>query len=109
VYALLQFLFIPLVVGALPATIVLGLIIRRARHERWRIGSWIAWLLYSIALWTICLPQTRRTNEPQGEGLVIVFLIRWGPFFAAAWLVLQQWLASRENNRRGFPIRGKDE
>lgn len=100
-----QFLFVALTIAALPATIVFALIIRRTRDELWRLVAWILWLLYSVALWSICLPQTRRTNDPTGEGLIIVFLLRWGPFLAAGWLALQHWLAARENKCRGFPVR----
>ncbi|HTL29847.1 MAG TPA: hypothetical protein VL282_11525 [Tepidisphaeraceae bacterium] len=104
IHDVLEFLSAALAIAALPVTIMLGMLIRRTRNAFMRVFGWFLWLLYSIAIRTICLPQTERTNEPTGEGLVISFFLHWGPFFAASWLIIQHWLGARENNRRGFPM-----
>jgi hypothetical protein len=105
VHEVWEWLFVVLCVGAFPATIILGLILRRSRSELVRVTTWGAWLVYSLLVWWVCLPQTERTNEPTGEGFVIVFLLRWGPFFAAVWLGVQHWLSIRAGRARGFAVK----
>jgi hypothetical protein len=88
-------------------TILLSVLLRKARRERTRVVAWLLWLMYSLAFWVLCLPGLERTNEPGPEGLAIRFLVRWGAFFVAAWLVVQHWLGTRADKRRGFPLDDK--
>jgi len=72
---------------------------RRARTEIGRLVCWSVLIAIASICWFVAIPATRRTNDPVGEGLVIHFLIRWGPPIAAGWLGLQQLLARRQRLR----------
>ena len=96
--------FVVLTAGALPLTIVLGLRLRHLADRRLQLGAWAVWSLWALGIWLLCLPQAERTNEPTGETLVLIFLLRWGPVIAAAWLALQHWFGVRARSGMGFPV-----
>ena len=80
--------------------IVLGIVLRRWRTPPVRFCSWILVAIIAFACWFVFVPATRRTNDPGPEGILLGFLIRWGPLLAAAWLGLQEILAAREGRKR---------
>ena len=97
-----------------PAVLValLGVGVRRARDWQRRAVWWSVLVVAALFCWLVMIPATRRTNDPVGEGLVLHFLIRWGPPLGALWLALQELLAARERSRaaRGFAVlRRRDE
>jgi len=94
-----------------PPAAVTWLLGSGVRRSKSRLGQLVCWtILAGIALfcWLHLIPATRRTNDPSGEGLILHFLIRWGPVIASGWLVLQHmiryWEHRRRETRPGFPV-----
>ena len=80
-------------------TFVLGVVLRRWRTTGVRVCSWMGIAAIALVCWFVLVPATTRTNDPGSEGILLGFLIRWGPLLAAAWLGLQEILAAREGRR----------
>ena len=101
-----EFVALIIMAGALPAAVCSGLLLRYARGSKIRRAlGWSLWCVWSLGLWFICLPATTRTNEPSGEGIVIIFLLTYGPLVGAVWLVVQQILGTmRMHAARGFEV-----
>ena len=82
----------------------LGLVIRRSGDWKVQMAGRAAFLMLALLCWF--LPKVQRTNEPGPEGIVLEFLLLWGPVIAAAWLGLQEVLGANErrSRRQGFPV-----
>ena len=102
----LAVLFIAFVGPPAAVTGLLGFAVRRSHLMGWRLTWWAILVALALACWLILIPTTRRTRDPGTEGIVLQFLIRWGPLLAAGWLALQELLGARDRRRlrRGFPV-----
>ncbi len=102
----MEFVALVAMAGALPAAVCAGLLLRYARGSRARRAlGWSLWCVWSLGLWFICLPATTRSNAPSSEGIVIIFLLKYGPLLGAVWLVVQHILGMRSRaTAAGFEV-----
>ena len=99
-----EVVLIGIAVGGLPAIALLGWLMRRAHDRRVKLACWLALAFLTALAWLICLPATRRTNEPSLEGKILIYGLIWGPVAGAAWILLQWVAARRARPPRGFEV-----